>query len=84
MYTYANRTASYPQKIELLPQGLPVRRPGCFTGYSGGPTLVVGHRAKTPLIYTEGEKRGNLINKIRFSVIFAVWVHDYDQGYVRW
>jgi hypothetical protein len=29
------------------------------------------------------EKRGNLTNRIRFSVIFAAWVHDYDQGYVR-
>jgi hypothetical protein len=40
--------------------------------------------SKNSLIYTEGEKRGNLTNKIRFSVIFTVWVHDYDHGYVRW
>jgi hypothetical protein len=33
----------YPQMLELLPQDLPVRRPWFFTGYSGGPTLVVGH-----------------------------------------
>lgn len=43
MYTYANRTASYPQVFELLPQDLPVGLPKCFAGYSVGPTLVVEH-----------------------------------------
>jgi hypothetical protein len=41
--TYANRIASYLQMLELLPQGLPVGRPGCLTSYSDGPTRVVGH-----------------------------------------
>jgi hypothetical protein len=31
------------QMLELLPQGPPVGRHGCLTGYCDDPTLVVGH-----------------------------------------